>query len=599
MQTLSLALIGNGRISALVDQQGQYVWCCVPRVDAPPLFDALLAGHDDRGPAGRWSVTLVDQVRTEQHYCGQSAVLQTRLYSRDGSIADVVDWAPVVTGPAVLRQPLELRRRIVPRAGIPRVRMRMSLRASWGTEPLSARPAESGLHFAHPRGAISLRSSPLPAESLSAEEVALHQAWDLRLAMDDGTGSSACTSAEQSLHDTRHFWRQYVQSLTVPDEWADAVIRSAITLKQCQDADTGAIVAAITTSLPESPDSGRTWDYRYCWLRDARYGTDALCAVGDQTAGDRYAHWATAVVSSSPLPLQPVYGVGGERLLDERQVPTMRGYRTMGPVREGNQAAIQQQHDVYGSVILALTNGDGTRRIADHADVVSRRRLAALGEEAWLRHGLPDAGFWEFRTREAIHTSSAAMCWAACDRLAAVSHRDGDHSAARLWRRRSASIRARIEREAWSERRQAYVGQFGGESLDASVLLMNELGCFGVGDPRLASTVAAIERTLCAGALVRRYEAADDFGVPSAAFLLCAFWRVDALARLGHHERARELFQALLEYRNHAGLLSEGVLPSSGELWGNFPQVYSMSALILTAVRLSLASSSLSPARAR
>jgi hypothetical protein len=586
--TPGLALIGNGRISALIDQQAQHVWCCMPRVDAPPIFDALVAGSQGAATAGGWSLALVDQVRAEQHYCGQSAVLQTRLYGGDGSVVDVVDWAPVLTRSADQRQPLELRRSIFPRAGSPRVRMRLSLRASWNTVALPAMSVGDGLLFPHPHGTIRLCMSPLPEGGASAVEVTLHHPWHLRLSMNDGESDDAMPAAEQSLQDTRRFWHRYVSSLRVPDEWADAVIRAAITLKLCQAVETGAIVAALSTSIPEAPGEGRTWDYRYCWLRDALFTVRALRAVGDVETGAHYANWASAALPDAPMPLQPVYGVAGERDLPERVITALAGYRGLGPVRQGNAAATQHQHDVYGSLMLALTESDGSLISVDRSAPAQLAWLQSLAEWAWRLHQQADAGFWEFRTREALHTSSMAMCWAACDRMTAVLRRAGDRRAASRWQRRADSIRARVLVGAWSDARQAYVGHVDGDTLDASVLLLGELGLVPGTDPRMALTLSAIDQALGIGPLVRRYESADDFGQPAAAFLLCGFWRVDALNRLGECARARELFTALLEYRNHVGLLSEDVMPSTGELWGNFPQAYSMAGLILSAERLSL-----------
>jgi GH15 family glucan-1,4-alpha-glucosidase len=285
--------------------------------------------------------------------------------------------------------------------------------------------------------------------------------------------------------------------------------------------------------------------------------------------------------------VQPLYGIGLERELPESVLTHLAGYRGMGPVRVGNQASEHFQHDVYGNIVLGAAQAFHDHRLFRRADASDFVLLESMGEQAWLLHNQPDAGMWELRTRSRIHTSSSLMCWAACDRLAKIARTLGSADRADFWGQRATTIRDTILANAWSDERKAFVESFGGKDLDASVLLMAEVGFIDPRDPRFVSTVEALEASLCDGPFMRRYEAPDDFGLPETAFNVCSFWRIDALARIGRTAQAREIFEALLASRNHLGLLSEDLHTSSGELWGNFPQTYSMVGVINGAVRLS------------
>jgi GH15 family glucan-1,4-alpha-glucosidase len=376
--------------------------------------------------------------------------------------------------------------------------------------------------------------------------------------------------------------------LALPYEWQDVVIRSAITLKLCQFEETGAIVAAMTTSIPEAADSGRNWDYRYCWLRDAFFVVRALNSLSEVGTMENYLQWLQNIVSGSDGGhIQPLYGIGLEHDLVEREVNAISGYRGMGPIRVGNQAYEHFQHDVYGNIVLGAAQSFHDRRLFRPAMERAFTQLERAGDQAWHLHDQPDAGMWELRTRSRVHTSSSLMCWAACDRLAKIAHVLGQVPRAAHWAERAQHIRDKILQQAWSEKRQAFVESFGGSSLDASVLLMTEVGFIDARDPRFVSTMKALEQALCDGPFMRRYEAADDFGRPETAFNVCSFWRIDALSRMGREQEAREIFEQLLACRNHVGLLSEDTLPATGEAWGNFPQTYSMVGLINGAVRLS------------
>jgi GH15 family glucan-1,4-alpha-glucosidase len=387
---------------------------------------------------------------------------------------------------------------------------------------------------------------------------------------------------------TATYWREWVRTLATPFEWQEAVIRAAITLKMCWFEETGGIIAAMTTSIPESAHSGRNWDYRYCWIRDAYYVIRALNRLGAVDIMESYLVYLRNLPTvAQDEHLQPVYGLGLEARLSESEVPALAGYRGMGPVRLGNQAHEHHQHDVYGQVILSATQAFFDRRLLRPMTEADFLALENLGERAYALAFAPDAGLWELRTRAHIHTYSSTMCWAACDRLQRIAlHLSRDERAA-LWGARATEIRERILRESWNPRLESFASAFGGGELDASLLQMGEMGIVAPQDPRFASTVKAVETALYRGRHMFRYIMPDDFGAPANAFTICTFWYIDAMQRMGHVDQAREMFEHMLSCCNHVGLLSEDIDPVTGELWGNYPQTYALVGIINAATRLS------------
>jgi len=366
------------------------------------------------------------------------------------------------------------------------------------------------------------------------------------------------------------------------------VIRAAITLKLCTFEDTGAVVAALTTSIPEAANSGRNWDYRFCWLRDSYFVVQALNRLGATKTMQRYLGYIMNIVADAGgESLKPLYGISGRSLTDEVVVDSLSGYQGMQPVRRGNQAFEQAQHDVYGAVVLSATQFFFDQRLIKSGTEAEFHRLEVLGEHARRYYDKPDAGLWEYRGRKRVHTFSSVMCWAACDRLAKIATVLGHAERAAYWRKSADEIRAVILEKAWDPDQQAFTESFGRPEMDASLLTLHDLGFLAADDPSFISTVECIGRHLLRGDHMFRYDAPDDFGKPENAFNICTFWYIDALASIGRTGEARALFENMLSLRNPLGLLSEDIEPTSGELWGNFPQTYSMAGIINAAVRLS------------
>jgi GH15 family glucan-1,4-alpha-glucosidase len=586
MHNLDLALIGNCTIGALIDARATITWGCFPRFDGDPVFCALLKDSDDYG---FFAVELADCERTEQHYLENTAILVTRLYDCHGGGVEVTDFAPRFGQYGRMFRPMMLVRRIRRLGGSPRLILRLRPACDNGAARPSVTWGSNHIRYAAPAFTLRLTTDASLTAILQETPFFLDDTVTLLLGADETLHEAAAEVGRRFLEETAQYWREWVRILNIPYEWQEAVIRAAITLEMNAYEDTGAIVAAMTTSIPEAAGSGRNWDYRYCWLRDGYFVVNALNRLGATRTMERYLGYIVNIAANSGGDLlQPVYGIDGRAELEEREIPALAGYRSMGPVRAGNLAYRQVQHDVYGSAILAATHIFFDRRLTRRGDEALFHRLEPLGEQARRCYDQPDAGLWELRGSARVHTFSAVMCWAACDRLARIAERLGLAERAAYWLDQSRQIHETIDRRAWNERRGVFVSTFEGEAMDASLLLLAEVGFLDVADPRFAATVHAVEEDLRRGDFIFRYVEKDDFGEPENAFLVCTFWYVNALAALDRRAEARELFEKLLACRNRHGLLAEHIDPRSGEQWGNFVQTYSMVGLINAAIRLSI-----------
>lgn len=579
-------LIGNCAVAALVNSDGAIDWYCLPRFDGDPVFHGML-GDGGAPDDGAFAVEIEDFVSSSQSYVENTAVMRTVLEGASGSV-EIIDFAPRFEIRGRVFRPQMLIRQVRALSGWPRIRVKLRPRFDWGRAAPTVTRGSNHVRFVGPAFAIRLTTDASIDHVLDERVFNIDRPYHFVLGPDESLDRHPGELAEDFYTHTVDYWRGWSRRLATPFEWQDAVIRAAITLKLCSYEPTGGIVAAVTSSVPEAPDSGRNWDYRYCWVRDAFFTVRALNSLAANRTMENYFRWLMNLVAdANGGHIQPVLGVGLETQLTEWQAENLQGYRGMGPVRVGNQAHEHFQHDTYGAVILGAAPAFFDKRLFMEAGQQAFKLLEPLGEQAWALHDQPDAGIWELRTRARIHTSSSAMCWAACDRLAKIAAQVGLKTRSNFWRRRAASISKKILANAWSEKRQSFVESFDGETLDASVLLMGEIGLVAGDDPRFSKTVDALSTTLGRGPFMLRYEEADDFGTPEVGFNVCAFWRVDALARVGRREEAREHFEALLAARNPLGLMSEDSDFTTGAAWGNFPQTYSMAGIINGAVRLS------------
>jgi GH15 family glucan-1,4-alpha-glucosidase len=581
---LDLAVIGNCRTAALLEPGSRLVWWCYPRFDGDPVFSRLLAGDEEKGFS---DVVLDDLADVQSQYLRNTAIVVTVLTDSKGGSVKITDFAPRFQNLDRIYRPPQLIRIIEPVAGLPRITIRFRPTYDYGI-PISNRSLGSS-HIRYWGGGTQLRlTTDAPLSYIEREApFVLNRPVHLVFGADEPFPSGLATTCRDFCDRTRDYWREWVRRLSLSYDWQEAIIRAAISLKLSNFEETGGIVAALTTSIPESFHSGRNWDYRYCWLRDAYFVVKALNRIGATRTMEDFIFFILNIASEERDALRPVYSVVPTDPMEERIAPNLKGFYSDGPVRIGNAAAQQVQHDTYGSIILAAMPMFFDRRLPQPGDASLFSLLEKVGEWA-KRHALePDAGIWEYRGRLRVHTHSVAMCWAGCNRLGAIAQALDLADRAAYWNEAAEHIHAVLIEKAWNPARQAFTAAFGSDDLDASVLLLPELGVVEADDPRFVSTVAAIERELLRERHVMRYASADDFGLPEAAFLICRFWLIDAWWALGRRQQARELFEDALQHRNRYGLLAEHIHLQTGALWGNFPQTYSMAGLILTAMRLS------------
>jgi GH15 family glucan-1,4-alpha-glucosidase len=581
MDLSRLGLIGNCQLSALVDARGCVVFCCMPRFDSEPIFGSLL---DPEG--GGFHIGPADGSEGVQSYIPNTNVLTTTFTTADGTFR-LVDFAPRFSLNERSFRPTKILRIVEPISGTPRVRVRCEPVLGWS----KSRPQrEFGSH--HVRflgfGAELRLTANAPLSYLDGEAFALTRPIHFVLSWGTPVEEPLEALCDRFRSETVNYWQRWVKHCDVPLLHQEEVIRSALALKlQCFE-DTGAIVAAPTTSIPEAPGSGRTWDYRYCWLRDAYYTLEAFRLLGHFEEREQFLEFLLNVAGSSgDLDLAPLYRVDGRTDLEETLQPNWAGYEGNGPVRVGNGAALHKQHDVFGEMVLALTPMFLDARFRDHVTAPVLDLVTRLARKAILVAGQPDAGIWEYRTEWRPQTFSTLMCWSAADRMAHIARR---HRPALETEFRTAAVL--IEREvsarAVDPTRDTLVADYGGKEVDAALLQAVTLGLLRADDPRARGTIAAVRADLEHDGWLRRYRIDDGFGRPEVAFVLCTFWCIEALVRVGQTNEARELLARLLARVDAPlGLLAEDVAPATRRMWGNFPQAYSHAGLVHAAFAVS------------
>lgn len=593
--SLDLGVIGNCSIAALIDRRARIVWGCFPRFDRDPVFCSLIDNEADDGDEapkkGFFAIELVGMTRCEQSYLDNTAILSSVLSDDQGNAIEILDFAPRFVRYERFFRPPQLVRRVRRVSGRPRIRVLVRPSLGIGEEPDEVTRGSNHVRFVGAAQTIRLTTNAPLSYVVEGIPFAVDQTYSFFIGADEALRAEIETTSREFLDKTTDYWRDWVRSLSIPFEYQTAVIRAAITLKLCAFEETGAIVAALTTSIPEAPGTQRNWDYRYCWLRDAYFVVHALNRLGTTRTMEDYLGFITNIVDSfsesGAEHLPPLYPITRGGTLTEFEAGNLSGYRGHRPVRFGNGAAMQIQNDGYGAVVLAATHSFFDRRLIQPGKDTLFAQLERMGELALSVFDKPDAGPWELREKEAVHAFSSVMCWAACDRLARIAGTLGRADRKEYWKDHARRLKESIAERIWNERKGHFVSTFDGEDLDATLLLLAEIGFVKPEDARFVATVEAIGRDLKRGDLLLRYATQDDFGYMHTGFLICAFWYVDALNAIGRGEEAKALFERILQRRNSFGLLSEDADLKTGELWGNFPQTYSMVGMINCAMRLS------------
>jgi GH15 family glucan-1,4-alpha-glucosidase len=578
-----LGIIGNCSYSALL-REGSVEWMCWPRPDSSFVFGPLL----DRERGGSFTIEGLDAHEIEQAYVENTNVLRTVFRGADGSF-ELFDFAPRFALYDRFFKPSMIVRVMRPLSGEPRARVRCRPVYEYGLAEAGSWRASNHIEYSGFPSPVRLTTN-LPLTYVEDERpFLLEQDRHLVLTWGEPLEAGLEETAERFLERTLDYWRRWVKGTRVPRDYQGEVIRSALALKLHQYEDTGALLAATTTSLPEHPGSGRTWDYRFCWLRDAYFTLNAFERLGHSEEMERFLEYLRNIAEERPGLLQPAYRINGGSEAQEKELDHLAGFNGEGPVRIGNQAFEHVQNDVYGEMVLAVSRLFlDTRFVGQVPPRTAVEIVQGLLKQIDARLDEPDAGPWEFRGRTRLHGFTVLMHWAGARRAVEVAEalRADDLAAqARDVERRASEL---LETRCWNAEVGALTQVAGEPQLDASLLLAVHLGYLSPDDVRAESHVDAIRKGLSVdGGLLRRYATPDDFGVMHAAFTVCTFWLVEALAILGRTDEARDLFERLLGLHNGLGLYSEDLLPDTLEQSGNFPQTYSHVGLINAAFRLS------------
>ena len=579
-------LIGNGLTAALVGTNGSIDWCCFPRFDSPSIFAGIL--DPERG--GHFSIAPDRVAATTQRYLPNTNVLETQFETAEGACA-VVDCMPFFQEGDQHAPPGQIVRLVRGVRGQVTLDIHYSPRPDYARREVGLTQEGSAVAAEWDDHRLVLRS-PVRLDVDGADatgRVVLGEGDELAFVLEHESPESAGRppggSASDLVTKTERFWLDEVKALAYDASWRNHVVRSYLVLRLMIHVGTGGMVAAPTTSLPEEIGGVRNWDYRYTWLRDASFTTEALLVLGHTGTAVRFFEWLCAVCARDWEALHIMYQIDGASILAEEEMGHLSGFRGSKPVRVGNGAADQVQHDVYGEVLAsAYLLAESGHPVHDaHWNL-----LQTLAENAADRWQQPDSGIWEVRGGPFHFVYSKVMCWTALDRAVKLAERTGRGHTPQTerWRRTAEQIRDEVLKRGWSESKQAFVQHYDSEAMDASNLLMPLVGFLDARDPRMVSTVERIQKELGHGPFLSRYrtdETDDGLAGSEGAFALCSFWLIRVLAKMSRVDEAKALLEEMLTWATPLGLYAEMLDPKSGEMLGNFPQAFTHIGLILAA----------------
>jgi GH15 family glucan-1,4-alpha-glucosidase len=582
--TYDTGIIGNCAFIAHISKNTNVEWLCWPRFDSTFIFGGLL----DKNKGGEFSILPEGEYTSEQHYMENTNVLITEISPKSGGKYRVTDFAPRFYQHQRYYKPLMFIRKIEAIEGSPRVIVKCEPVSEYGAVKLTVNRGSN--HIQYLGGEESMRlTTNIPISYVFDEQAfVLNETKYLCLTYGEPLEAALISTADRFLSETIQYWRTWIKHSSIATYCQPFVIRSGLALKIHQFEDTGAIIAASTTSLPESPGSGRNWDYRYCWLRDTYYVITALNHIGHFEEMEKYFGYVTDISFSEDERYQPLYGITGKKDLVEEILTDLDGYMGNQPVRIGNQASEHIQNDIYGQVMISLLP-----LYTDHRFVFSERKDSVRWIESLLNKidrtiDEKDAGIWEFRNMANIHCYSNLFQWAgasAAEKMARTIENEELIARAIALKERAA---AHIE-SCYDPVRKVYTNSAGSPNLDASTLQLIMMNYLDPTSQRAKDHLLALEQELrTPNGLFYRYLYKDDFGKPKTTFLICAFWYVEALASVGRLDDAQREFANLLQYSNHLLLFSEDVDEETGSQWGNFPQAYSHVGLMNAAYRIAI-----------
>ncbi len=586
MTNLDYGIIGNCRTAALVSKTGSIHWLCLPEFDSPSAFARLL--DDEIG--GSFSIITTPDYTVTQKYIDDTSILVTSFTNGPDSF-DLIDFMPRYRKEkGDYQAPPEIIRYIRLKAGKPVFRVKFDPRLGYAKDETFSYVKDDhivSLTKSEKFDSLFLYSSFDKETIAGGGEIMLSGNGFFLLAYNEKIFAPTLKKVILEYERTKSYWLSWSDRTTSYKKYNKEISRSAITLKLLSYEKTGAVLAAATTSLPETIGEVRNWDYRFCWIRDASMVVRVISELGHKEMTSDYLQFIINLMPQKDEKLQIMYGINGEKKLTEETLAHLKGYMGSKPVRIGNAAYTQRQNDIYGILMDVI-----------HQRLTHFSNDTENGEELWnITKGIvwvvsnhwqeADKGIWEFRTEERHFTFSKVLCWTALDRAIKVAGLLGKKSKMEKWKPIEQQIKADILQNAWNENVGAFTQSYGSDDLDASVLLMESYGLVAASDPKYIATVKAIERELSYEGLLYRYKNKDDFGLPSSSFTICTFWFIHSLYKIGEQQKAEALFEQLLSYSNHLGLFSEDIDFKTKRLLGNFPQAYSHLALIETAISLS------------
>lgn len=586
MDNLHYGIIGNCKSAALISKEGSIDWCCLPEFDSSSVFAKLL----DTSIGGSFEILVDDSYTITQSYFKFTNILVTRFESGP-DIFEVHDFMPryYMASNDSYYAPPDIVRYVRYVYGAPKFRVKYDakLRYAKGKTETMLKPGFiASINREEKYDSIYLYTSVAQEKVINSEEIQLTKDEYFMVSYNEKILEQTTEKAFFKLEKTKVYWLTWVENSPKYKKYNEEILRSALTLKLLSYDKTGAILAAATTSLPETIGEVRNWDYRFCWIRDASMTIKVVSELGHEDMARRFMQYVIDLVPDKDEKLQIMYGINKEKMLTEATLDHLSGYQNSAPVRTGNAAYMQRQNDIYGILMDAI-----------HQQIVKFETTLENCEELWgITKGIvlqvhdhwkeADKGIWEFRTEERHFTFSKMLCWVAIDRAVKTAKILNKPRYIERWTPLEQEIKNDIFKNAWSEEQQAFTQSYGSEDMDASVLLMETYGIIDARDERYVKTVQAIEKELCNDGLMYRYKNKDDFGLPSSSFTICTFWLINSLNKIGEHTKATKMFDQLLSYSNHLGLFSEDIDFKTKRLLGNFPQAYSHLALIETAANL-------------
>ncbi|MFC0876186.1 glycoside hydrolase family 15 protein [Saccharicrinis sp. FJH2] len=587
MDNLNYGIVGNCRSAALISEHASLDWFCLPAFNSSSVFASLL----DENKGGTFKIITDDSYAISQKYLKNTNILSTR-FDNGENIFEVIDFMPRYKNESSegYYSPPDIIRFIKHIKGTPEFKVNYNPRLEYAKHPTKTYIHDGYVKSHTLKGtydSLYLYSDIDFNSILNGETITVTSDAYFLVSYNQKILPQSVQRSYLKLQRTKVYWLNWSERTMLYTNYNDEIIRSALVLKLLSYDKTGAVIAALTTSLPETIGEIRNWDYRFCWIRDASMVIKVMAGLGHMNVAQKYLNFIIDVISDKDDKIQIMYGINGEKKLTETTLDYLDGYAGSKPVRIGNDAYKQKQHDIYGVLMDVIYQQfklyETSLQNSEELWTITRSILRSV-ERNWKK---PDRGIWEIRNEQRHFTFSKVLCWVAVDRGLKIAKLIKQKEYIKPWEKLRDSIEKDIHKKAWNEEIGAYTQSYGSKELDASTLLMESYGFIDARHPRYISTVKATQNQLVFNGLMYRYRNTDDFGVPSSAFTICTFWLINSLYKIGEKVEAKKIFEELLGHSNHLGLYSEDIDFKTKRLLGNFPQAYSHLALIETAIMLS------------